>query len=75
MSFDPDLFRSEMDKAQNIAEGIRTATPVKAAARKQGNVDILVAGCPHCRTVAALSGEGKHLCRGCHNWLDYKREG
>lgn len=74
MSFDPEAFKNDFEKALNIAEGIRAPTPVKAVVHKQAGIEVLVAQCPHCRTQAALSGEGKHLCRGCNNWLDYKRE-
>lgn len=74
MGFDPELFKREMEKSLEIAEGVKTPTVVVAKVRRQGNVEILVAACPHCRVIGALTGEGKHLCRGCFQWLDFKRE-
>ena len=58
-----------------IPAGAPAATRVPAVRRTQAGQDILVARCPHCSTVAALSGPGKHLCRGCHKWLEYEVAG
>ena len=73
--FDQAAFRKQFDEACNIAEGVRTPTDVRAVVRRQAGQDILVGRCPHCGETAALDREGKHLCRRCHRWLRYRREG
>jgi hypothetical protein len=74
VAFDLEAFRREWDKAQEIAEAVRCPLVVRAVVRIQAGREILVGRCP-CGTVAALSGEGKHLCRLCWRWLRYVREG
>ncbi len=74
MTFDPALFAKHMDEALTVAEGIRAPVEIRAKVRKQGGVEILVGRCV-CGEVAGLAGEGKHLCRRCSTWLEYKREG
>mgnify|MGYP007083497170 FL=1 len=69
-----DELRRQLDIAANIAEGVRLPIDVVARVRKQCGQEILVARCPKCKTVAGLSGEGKHLCRGCYTWLRFRRE-
>lgn len=69
-----DRFLEQFQKAQNIASDVSTPTKVKARVYKQMGIDCLVARCPVCGTVAGLDGEGKHLCRHCHTWLQYCRE-
>jgi hypothetical protein len=68
-----DRFLQHFDRAQEIAAAVNGPTKVKAFARKQTGVDILVAQCP-CGSIAGLTGEGMHLCRHCHRWLQYVRE-
>jgi hypothetical protein len=72
--FDMDQFRAEFNKAADVADGVRAAQKVKAQVVKQAGAEVLAARCPKCRTLAALSGPGKHLCRTCHQWLEYVRE-
>jgi hypothetical protein len=72
MSFDPEVFRKEFDRALEVASGVKNPTVVEATTLKQAGVEILAAHCPACRTLAALAGPGKHLCRGCGTWLDYR---
>lgn len=67
--------RQQLDLAANIAEGVRAPLDVKAVARKQCGQDILVGRCPKCKTTAGLTGEGRHLCRGCYTWLRFRHEG
>jgi hypothetical protein len=69
-----DRVKKALEDAVSIAEGIRSARAIPARVVHQAGQEILVAHCPVCNTEAALSGEGKHLCRTCHIWLDYRRE-
>lgn len=69
-----EKFHKELHKAQEIASPI-AAVKVAATVVVQAGQEILVARCPRCPTVAALTGEGKHLCRHCFTWLEYVREG
>lgn len=74
MTFDPELFKKRFDEACEVAEGVRAPTEIVARVRKQAGQEILVGMCPHCKTTAALDGEGRHLCRTCDRWLKYIRE-
>lgn len=69
-----DELKRQLEMSCNIAEGVRLPQDVTAQVRKQCGQEILVARCPKCKTVAGLSGEGKHLCRGCYTWLRFRRE-
>ncbi len=69
--FNQALLDKALEQAQDFAKR-QTALTVEATPAKQAGQDILVGACPRCRNVAALSGEGKHLCRACGQWLDYK---
>ena len=69
-----DRLKKQLEDSANIAEGVRAPLKVPALVHRQAGQEILVAPCPRCHTVAALSGEGKHLCRVCHTWLEYVRE-
>lgn len=66
-----ERLHSEFLKSLEIAERVRDPIPVRCVKQQQCGLDILVARCPHCNTIGALSGPGRHLCRGCHNWLLY----
>lgn len=68
-----DRFMKDLDKAQEIAGPLKPRK-VKARVHRQLGREVLVAACPQCGTVAGLDGEGKHLCRTCHVWLQYVRE-
>jgi hypothetical protein len=70
-----DDLRQQLDLAVSIAEGVRAPLDVKAIARHQCGVPVLVARCPKCKTIAGLTGEGKHLYRGCYTWLRFRHEG
>ncbi len=72
MAFDAEKFRRQMDEALNIADGIKNPLVVRARAVIQAGQEILVGRCS-CGQVAALAGEGKHLCRKCWRWLRYVR--
>lgn len=76
MPFDQDAFRRQFDECCNVAEGIRQPRTVRAQVRVQAGREILVGRCPveGCGQVAAIDGEGKHLCRRCWAWLRYVRE-
>lgn len=69
-----DRFNQQLDRAREIADPLKPRKVV-AQVRTQAGVEILVAACPRCNAKAGLTGEGKHLCRGCHLWLEYVREG
>lgn len=69
-----DELRRQLELSCEIAEASMIPTDVKAHVRRQMGAEILVACCPHCGEQAALSGEGKHLCRRCHRWLRYRRD-
>lgn len=71
-----DDLRWHLERSLEIAERSNTPIDVKAKVTKQMGQEVLVARCPmpNCGEVAALSGEGKHLCRRCHTWLRYVRE-
>ena len=68
-----DRFLKELTAAQNVADGF-APMKVRAKVYRQMGRDVLVARCPRCGVIAGLDGEGKHLCRGCHQWLHYVRE-
>ncbi|HEX5272705.1 MAG TPA: hypothetical protein VFW33_19545 [Gemmataceae bacterium] len=63
-----------LQRSLEIAEGAKAPIDVRAKVGKQMGQEYLIARCPSCGEVAALSGEGKHLCRRCHAWLRYVRE-
>lgn len=67
--------RDDLEQSITIAQGVRAPTKVPAKRFTQCGQPALVARCPHCHTVAGLSGEGRHLCRGCYRWLEYVDEG
>lgn len=66
-----EQFLRSLDEAKK-----KTATilDVEATVYQQAGQDVLVATCPVCTNVAALSGEGRHQCRSCHIWLRYHRK-
>lgn len=66
--------REELETSLGIAAGVRAPVKVKALVHQQAGQECLIARCPRCSTLAGLSGEGKHLCRGCYHWLEYCRE-
>lgn len=72
--FDVEAFRKKYDLCQNVAEAVRAPTLVPAVSHVQAGKEILVGQCP-CGALAALSGEGKHLCRHCNTWLQYEKVG
>lgn len=74
MTWDPEAFRKQFLEACDIADGVRTALEVRATPAIQGGREVLFGTCPRCKQVAALSGEGKHLCRRCRSWLRYVRD-
>lgn len=67
-------FQRQFLEACDVADRIRQPLDVRAKVRTQAGRQVLVGRCPKCGTVAALSGEGKHLCRGCRAWLRYRRD-
>lgn len=69
-----DDLRWHLERSLEIAERSTTPIDVRAKVTKQMGEEVLVAKCPACGEFAALSGEGKHLCRRCHTWLNYRRE-
>ncbi len=74
--WDAEAFHREMDLAMNIAAGVHDAVAAPAVKRQQGGVDILVGRCPLCGVLFAISGPGKHLCRGtCGRWLQVEKAG
>lgn len=75
MPFDATEFRRKFEECCDIAEGIKRPLEVRAVPRIQADREILVGRCPvrNCGSVAALSGEGRHLCRKCGTWLRYVR--
>ena len=62
-----------ISRAQEAAVAAR-AIDVRAKAIQQMGTEVLVARCPRCGTVAGLTGEGRHLCRTCHQWLRYIKD-
>ena len=69
-----DRFRRKLDRARDQAESIHAPKDVRARVHVQAGRQILVGTCPVCGTVAALSGEGRHLCVKCFTWLRFIRE-
>lgn len=76
--FDYGAFFRQLDKAREIANDRRTTARrvvVEAKVSTQAGAEILIASCPKCNEPAALDGEGRHLCRRCFTWLEYRRNG
>jgi hypothetical protein len=71
--FDPDKFHEQLIRNLEVAEGVKTPKDVLAKPFVQAGQEVLVGTCPNCSTRAALSAEGKHLCHGCNQWLQYRR--
>lgn len=66
-----ELFLKSLDEAHARAA---TLVDVVATPYVQAGQEVLVATCPICTHVAALSGEGRHQCRSCHTWLRFNRK-
>jgi len=69
---DPLDLQANFLKALEQAEAVQ-AVDVPARVVLQAGREVLVAACPKCGHLAALSGEGKHLCRHCATWLRFVR--
>jgi len=67
-------FQRGLDRARNVAGDVLAPVDVVAQVLVQAGHECLVADCPKCGQRAALSGEGRHLCRRCLTWLRYVRE-
>lgn len=67
-------FLKKYDECRDHASRQRALTTVRARPLLQAGSEALVGRCP-CGEVAALSGEGRHMCRRCGRWLRYVREG
>jgi hypothetical protein len=72
MTREQELLRKYLE-CQDHASRQRTLTTIRARPLAQAGSTALVGTCP-CGTTAALSGEGRHLCRKCGRWLRYVRE-
>jgi hypothetical protein len=70
---DPQSLSEQWQKAVEHYQQM-DALEVLSEPRQQAGQEILVAACPRCHTVAALSGEGRHLCRTCGQLLRYRKK-
>jgi hypothetical protein len=77
VSFSWDKFLKKFGQAEEQAKKASGPLTVRAKPLAQAGSTVLVGKCPvrHCGEVAALSGEGRHMCRRCGAWLRYVREG
>ena len=71
--FDPAGFLQKLARCQEQANSAVNPKVVRAKPLEQAGRTALVGACA-CGEVAALSGEGRHLCRRCGAWLRYVRE-
>jgi hypothetical protein len=66
-------FRKKFEQACDDARGVNNPVEVRAKVKVQAGQEILLGRC-RCGEHAALSGEGRHLCRRCGTWLRYIRD-
>ena len=57
-----------------MGESAEQCLTVQAEQRTQVGLPILVGRCPKCNAEAALSSEGRHCCRGCGAWLQFRKK-